>query len=54
MYDANLPEAYTAMGLSYFVWGKLEEASASSRKAVELDPDDFVAHWTLDGFIHER
>jgi TolB-like protein/Flp pilus assembly protein TadD len=51
MYDSNLPEAYTAMGLSYFVWGKLEEASASSRKAIELAPDDFVAHWTL-GRIH--
>jgi adenylate cyclase len=47
MYDGNLPEAYTAMGLSYFLWGKLEEASASSRKAIELDPEDFVAHWTL-------
>jgi TolB-like protein/Flp pilus assembly protein TadD len=51
MYDANLPEAYTAMGLSYFIWGKLEEASASSRKAIELAPDDFIAHWTL-GRIH--
>jgi adenylate cyclase len=51
MYDGNLPEAYTAMGLSYFIWGKLEEASASSRKAIELEPDDFVAHWTL-GRIH--
>jgi TolB-like protein/tetratricopeptide (TPR) repeat protein len=51
MYDSNLPEAYTAMGLSYFVWGKLEESSASSRKAIELAPDDFVAHWTL-GRIH--
>ncbi len=51
MYDGNLPEAYTAMGLSYFIWGKLEEASASSRKAIELAPDDFVAHWTL-GRIH--
>ena len=51
MYDGNLPEAYTAMGLSYFLWGKLEEASASSRKAIELDPEDFVAHWTL-GRIH--
>ena len=51
MYDSNLPEAYTAMGLSYFVWGRLEEASASSRKAIELAPDDFVAHWTL-GRIH--
>jgi TolB-like protein/Flp pilus assembly protein TadD len=51
MYDGNLPEAYTAMGLSYFVWGKLEEASTSSRKAIELAPEDFVAHWTL-GRIH--
>jgi adenylate cyclase len=51
MYDGNLPEAYTAMGLSYYVWGKYEEASASSRKAIELDPDDFIAHWTL-GRIH--
>jgi adenylate cyclase len=51
MYDNNLAEAYTAMGLSYFIGGKLEEAGASSRKAIELDPDDFIAHWTL-GRIH--
>jgi adenylate cyclase len=51
MYDANLAEAYTAMGLSYFIWGKLEQASASSHKAIELDPDDFIARWTL-GRIH--
>ena len=47
MYDNNLAEAYTAMGLSYFISGKFEEACASSRKAIELDPDDFIAHWTL-------
>jgi TolB-like protein/Flp pilus assembly protein TadD len=47
MYDANLPEAYTAMGLSYFIWGKLEESAASVNKAIELDPDDFIACWTL-------
>jgi adenylate cyclase len=51
MYDSNLPEAYTAMGLSYFIWGKFDEAAASVHKAIELDPDDFVAHWTL-GRIH--
>jgi TolB-like protein len=51
MYDNNLAEAYTAMGLSYFIAGKFEEASASSRKAIELDPEDFIAHWTL-GRIH--
>ena len=47
MYDSNLPEAYAAMGLSYFIWGKLEEAAASGRKAIELDPDNFIAYWTL-------
>jgi adenylate cyclase len=51
MYDANLSEAYTAMGLSYFIWGKFDEAAASVKKAIELDDDDFVAHWTL-GRIH--
>jgi tetratricopeptide (TPR) repeat protein len=47
MYDNNLSEAYRAMGLSYFLWGKLNEAAASCTKAVEIDPDDFIAHWTL-------
>ena len=47
MYDSNLPEAYTAMGLSYFIWSKYEEAAQSVRKAIELNPDDFIAHWTL-------
>jgi adenylate cyclase len=51
MYDNNLAEAYTAMGMSYFIGGKLEEAGASSRKAIELDPEDPIAHWTL-GRIH--
>jgi adenylate cyclase len=51
MYDNNLAEAYTAMGVSYFIWGKFEEAAASARKAIELDPDDFIALWTL-GRIH--
>jgi len=48
MYDNNLPEAYTAMGLSYFIWGKFDEAAESSRKAIELNPDDFIAYWTLN------
>ena len=47
MYDNNLPEAYTAMGLSYFSWGKFDEAAESGRKAIELNPDDFIAHWIL-------
>jgi adenylate cyclase len=51
MYDPNLAEAYSAMGLSYFLWGKFEESSAACKKAMELDPEDFVVYWTL-GRIH--
>ncbi len=51
MYDSNLAEAYAAMGLSYFIWGKFDEAAASGAKAIELDPDNFIAYWTL-GRIH--
>ncbi len=47
MYDNNLPEAYAAMGLSYLLWNRFDEAEASSKKAIELDPDDFIAVWTL-------
>ena len=51
MYDSNLPEAYRAMGLSYSLFGKFDEAEAACRKAIELDADDFLAYWTL-GRIH--
>jgi len=34
-------------GLSYFIWGKFDEATASGNKAIELDPDNFIAYWTL-------
>ena len=47
MYDNTLPEAYAAMGLSYLIWGKFDEALASVGKAIELDPDDFISRWTL-------
>lgn len=47
IYANNLSEAYRAKGLSYFLRGKLDEATASCTKAIEIDPDDFIAHWTL-------
>jgi adenylate cyclase len=51
MYDSTLASAYSAMGLSYFIWGQFEEARISCEKSIELDPDDFVVYWTL-GRIH--
>src|SRR4029453_4224583 len=43
MYDNNLPEAYRAMGLSYFLWGKFDEAAASCKKGIETDPHNLMA-----------
>jgi len=54
MYDATLAEAYTAMGQYYFIADRFDEAIASSRKAIELAPDDFVAHWTLGRIYFSR
>jgi TolB-like protein/Flp pilus assembly protein TadD len=51
MYDSNLAEAYRAMGLSYSLSGKFDDAEAACRRAIELDPDDFLAYWSL-GRIH--
>ncbi len=54
MYDSNLPEAYRAMGLAYFLQGKFAEAAESTRKAVEIDPDDFMSYWTLGRILFSQ
>jgi len=52
MYDSNLPEAYAAMGLSYFIWGKFDEATASgTTRPSSSIPTTSSPYWTL-GRIH--
>jgi len=47
VYDADLPEAAAALGLAYFNKGSLEESLISCRRAIELDPVNYVGYWTL-------
>jgi adenylate cyclase len=54
MYDSNLPEAYRAMGLAYFLLGNFAEAAESTRKAIEIDPDDFMSYWTLGRILFSQ
>jgi tetratricopeptide (TPR) repeat protein len=43
--DKNLPQAYAALGLAYFLKRMIDEAREACRKAVQLDPNDPFAAW---------
>jgi serine/threonine protein kinase/tetratricopeptide (TPR) repeat protein len=47
MYDADLAEAYAALGLAYFNKGALDDAVMACRRAIALDADNFVGYWIL-------
>lgn len=46
-YDARLPEASAALGLAQFNKGALQEALAACRRAIELDPANYIGYWIL-------
>ena len=43
--DKNLPQAYAALGLAYFLKRMIDEAREACRKAAQLDPNDPFAAW---------
>jgi serine/threonine protein kinase/Tfp pilus assembly protein PilF len=47
MYDATLSEAYAALALAYLNKGEVDEAHTACRRAIELDPENWIGHWTL-------
>ena len=47
MYDATLSEAYAALALAYFNKGAVDDSHAACRRAIELDPENWIGHWTL-------
>ncbi len=52
LYDPSLPEALAALGLAYFNKGLLEESLAACRRAIELDPHNYVGYWILGRIDH--
>lgn len=52
MYDPTLSEAHSALSLSHFHKNSLEEATAAGRKAIELDPNNYLAFWILGRIYH--
>lgn len=51
MYDATLSEAYAALALAYFNKGSVDDSRDACRRAIELDPENWIGYWTL-GRIH--
>jgi adenylate cyclase len=47
MYDADLPEAYAALGLASFNKGALDDAVLACRHAIALDAHNFIGYWIL-------
>jgi TolB-like protein/Flp pilus assembly protein TadD len=45
MYDAGVSEAYSALAQAYFNKRSFDEALQASRKATELNPDNFIGYW---------
>src|ERR1019366_4481576 len=47
MYDSNSAESYAALSFSYYHRHFYEEAVSAGRKAIELDPDNFLTYWIV-------
>src|SRR3972149_633482 len=51
-YDSSLSEAYAALALAYFYKKSNEEAYSAGKKAIELDPNNFIGYWILGRIYH--
>jgi serine/threonine protein kinase/tetratricopeptide (TPR) repeat protein len=52
MYDSTLSEAYASLGLAYLHRKSLAEALTAGQKAIELDPNNYIAYWILGRTLH--
>jgi serine/threonine protein kinase/regulator of sirC expression with transglutaminase-like and TPR domain len=53
MLNAELPEAYSALGMAYFNKNMRDEALTAVLRAIELDPNNFIAYWILGRIYRE-
>jgi serine/threonine protein kinase/Flp pilus assembly protein TadD len=57
MYDPSLSEAYATLAVVYY-WktqlgkGSLNDAFEAGKKAIELDPNNYIGHWILGRIYH--
>jgi len=47
MYDNSLPEAYDSLSLAYYNKGLFDEGIVASKKAIEIDQNNFLGYWIL-------
>ena len=52
MYDPTLSEAYASLSLAYYNKKLYNDATDSGKKAIELDPNNYIAYWILGRIYH--
>jgi serine/threonine protein kinase/Flp pilus assembly protein TadD len=52
LYDPTLSEAFAALAVAYFNKKVFDDALTAGHKAIELDPNNHIAHWILGRIYH--
>jgi serine/threonine protein kinase/Tfp pilus assembly protein PilF len=52
MYDSTLSEAYASLSLAHLGKKAFDEALIAGNKAIELDPNNFIAYWIFGRIYH--
>jgi len=52
MYDPSLSEAYASLSLAHYNKKAYADSSAAGLKAIELDPNNYIAYWILGRVYH--
>ena len=52
--DPSYQDALHGLGMALFTGGRLEEAVATAKRLIDIDPDDVLAHTSLSMFYHAQ
>jgi tetratricopeptide (TPR) repeat protein len=52
--DSRYQDALHGLGMALFNSGRVEEAIATAKKLIEIDPDDILAHTSLSMFYQSQ
>jgi tetratricopeptide (TPR) repeat protein len=52
--DPRYQDALHGLGMAFFNGGKLDDAIATAKRLIDIDPDDILAHTSLSMFYQSQ